>query len=498
MAKQRSLLNSVKWAYSANWGQKAFSSVITVVLAGLLGPREFGIITIALIYVSFIQMFLDQGFGAALIQRKDLRTEHLDAVFWMDVALSLGLIGLSIACSRWWAAANHIPQLSTIVSVLSLCILFEGLAVVQTALLKREMDFKSLSVRTNASVLLGGCCGIAAALMHLGVWALVVQEVVRDLAALILLWRLGHWRPRLEFSWKHLRELMGFSVSNFVAQLAIFTDGQTGAILLGTLFGPVAVGLYRLADRLTSGVIAAATSSIQSVALPEFSRLQESPGELQASTRTFLRLSSSVTLPALGGLAAVSGPLMAVIGQQWVLSSDVLKILCVTGMISVLGFFTGPLLQALNRPHHLAVLEWTKAILGASVLVIAALLVRHRSIAWDIAGIAWARFTTTAVIMAPVFLFWLIRLSKISARDLFKSLMPSLAATAIAVGAVSIVQLSGLFLDRKPIIALIAEILAGATCGLTVLLYLDHQLRTFVVGLTRDSFRRRVAAEEPA
>lgn len=498
MTKQRSLLNSVKWAYSANWGQKAFSSVITIVLASLLGPREFGIITIALIYVSFIQMFLDQGFGAALIQRKDLRTEHMDAVFWMDVALSLVLIGLSIACSRWWAAANHIPQLSSIISALSLCILFEGLAVVQTALLKRDMDFKSLSVRTNASVLLGGFCGIVAAVMHLGVWALVIQEAVRDLTALILLWRLGHWRPKLEFSWKHLRELMGFSASNFVAQLAIFADAQTGAILLGTLFGPVAVGLYRLADRLTSGVVVAATSSIQAVSLPEFSRLQERPKELQASTRTFLRLSSSVTLPALGGLAAIGGPLMAVIGQQWSLSSDVLKILCVTGMISVLGFFTGPLLQALNRPHHLAMLEWTRAILGSSMLVVSALLVRHRPISWEIIGIALARFTTTALVMAPVFLFLLIRLTKISARDLFKSLMPSLAATAMTVGAVLAVQMSGYFADGRPIIPLITEVLIGAACGLTTLLYLDRQLRTFVVGLLRDSFGRRVAAAEPA
>lgn len=498
MANQPSLLNSVKWAYSANWGQKAFSSLITVALAGLLGPREFGIITIALIYVSFIQMLLDQGFGAALIQRKDLRAEHMDAVFWMDVVLSVVLIGLSVVCSRWWAAVNHLPMLSTIISVLSLCILFEGLAVVPTALLKRDMDFKSLSVRTNASVVLGGCCGIVAALMRFGVWALVIQEVVRDLTAFVLLWKLGHWRPKLEFSWKHLRELVGFSASNFVAQLAIFADGQTGAILLGTLFGPVAVGLYRLADRLTSGVVAAATSSIQAVSLPEFCRLQEKPKELQASTRTFLRLTSSVTLPALGGLAAVSVPLMAVIGRQWNLSSDVLKILCVTAMVSVLGYFTGPLLQALNRPHHLAMLEWTRAILGASVLVVAALLIRHRPTSWEIIAVALARFTTAALFMVPVFLFLLIRLTNISAWDLFKSLMPSLAATAIVIGTVSVIEMSGYFADKKPIIQLVVEVLVGAVCGLTVLLYLDRQLRAFVVSLVRASFGRRVAAGELA
>ena len=80
-----------------------------------------------------------------------------------------------------------------------------------------------------------------------GVWALVGQQIVKDLSAVILLWNLSAWRPRFEFSWKHLRELMGFSTSNFISQLAIFFDAQAGAILMGTLFGPIPVGLARLA-----------------------------------------------------------------------------------------------------------------------------------------------------------------------------------------------------------------------------------------------------------
>src|SRR5258708_443934 len=269
MKPQRSFLNAVKWAYTANWGERAFSALFTFILATILGPRDFGIVSIALIYIMFLQIFLDQGFVAALIQKKDLDQKHLDAVFWMDLVLSLFLVALSVLLRRRWAAANHAPELALLISVLSLSIPIEGLAVVQGALLKREMDFKSLSIRSNASVLIGGVVGIAMAFAGFRVWALVGQQIVRDLSALVLLWRFSHWRPRVQFSLKHLKKLMNFSVPNFYAQTAIFADMQAGSVLLGLLFGPVAVGLYRLADRFMSSVVAMATTSIQTLSLPE-------------------------------------------------------------------------------------------------------------------------------------------------------------------------------------------------------------------------------------
>src|SRR5437660_12203229 len=122
MTNPKSFLNAVKWAYTANWGERAFSALFTFILAGLLGPRDFGMASIALIYILFLQMFLDQGLVAALIQKRNLEPEHLDAVFWMNFVLSLVLVGVSILLGRWWAAMNHLPEIAAVISVLSLCI----------------------------------------------------------------------------------------------------------------------------------------------------------------------------------------------------------------------------------------------------------------------------------------------------------------------------------------------------------------------------------------
>lgn len=474
-------MNAVKWSYTASWGERAFGALFTVILAAVLGPKDFGVITIAVIYVNFLQMFLDQGLVAALIQKKDLESLHLDAVFWLDMALSFLLVGVSILLSHWWAGVNHAPQVAVIISVLSLCIPIEGLALVQKTLLSREMDFKSLSIRSNASVLVSGIVGISMAFGGLGVWALVGQQIVRDLTALILLWRLSSWRPRFEFSWPHLKSLIGFSLSNFVAQLGIFVDIQAGSILLALLLGPFGVGIYRLADRLVNSIVAIATSSIQAVSLPEFSRLQDQPDKLRHSALSCIRLSSTVTLPALAGLASISCPLMAALGRQWLPASPVLKVLCALGVVNIFHFFTGPMLQALSKTKDIVMLEWGRTFVGLACLLAAGYLCRNSVVNSQIIGIAWARFVTGALIVTPVFMYILMRLCEISARDLMIAIGPSALASAAVFGGVSIFQYAGWLKNGKLAFLLAVEIFVGAAIGVALLLALDLQLRGLIV-----------------
>jgi O-antigen/teichoic acid export membrane protein len=492
MIRQQSFFNAVKWAYTANWGEKAFSALFTFLLAALLGPRAFGVVSLAMVYIAFVQMLLNQGLMAALVQRKELDAEHLDAVFWTNVSLSLGLAGLSVLFSRWWAGANHLPELVAIISTLSVCIPIGGLAIVQIARLQRQMDFKTLSLCANASVVVGGVVGVTMAYGGYGVWALVGQQIAKDICTLGLLWKQGDWRPRARFSWSHLRDLMGFSTSNFVSQLAIFFDAQSGAILMGALFGPIPVGLYRIAERLVNSVTAVATTSIQSVSLPEFSRLQDKPEELRASIMTCIRLAATVTLPALAGLFMVSSTIMGIMGPKWVLASGVLKILSILGMLTLFTMFTGPLLQALSRPHHLAVLEWSRTLIGTALLVSAGLWVRNSNLQWQVDAIALTRFALGALFVTPVFLYLLIALGRISVRDFAKSITPSVLA-AMSVFA-SVWYPARILAETKPLFQLGVITLIGASCGIATLLFLDKQLRNALFALLQRRARNLAAS----
>jgi PST family polysaccharide transporter len=467
-----------------------------LILARMLGPGDFGRAAIAVIYISFLQLFLDQGFMTALIQRKDLDPRHLDAVFWMDQALSVLLVTVSVVLSKWWAENNHAPDVATVISVLSLSIPIQGLAAVQTALLRRQMDFRSLSIRSNAAVVVSGLVGTGLAFAGFRVWALVGQQLVRDSVALVLLWKFSPWRPGFAFSWKHLRDLTSFSVSNFIAQLALFGEAQASSILLGLMFGPIAVGLYRLADRVTGSVVTMATSSIQAVALPEFSRLQDEPEKLKKSVLTCVRLSAVVSLPVLAGLAAVSGPLTATIGPEWVRAAGAVRILSVLGMCSVLAFFTGPLLQALFLVRKLAILEWARVGVGSAVLVVAGALVRNGSATSQVSGIALARLATGAVLVTPVFLWILMRLCNVGFRNLLSALAPAAATAAAAVGSTLIVQWSGWVAGRAPVVALMVESAVCAVSGVMTLFTFDRELREAVVRMVQSKRSREAVALE--
>jgi O-antigen/teichoic acid export membrane protein len=493
MKKHDSFLHSLKWAYTGNWGEKIFSGLFSVVVAGLLGPRDFGTAAIALVYIGFLQLFLDQGLAAALIQRKNLEPEHLDAVFWMDFGLSMVLVGLTILFSRAWAAVNHAPQAAAIIPVYSLCIVFEALSIVQTAILRREMDFKSLSIRTNVSVLLSGVLGIGMAFAGFGVWALVVQQLSKDIIALVLLWKLSKWHPRFEFSWKHLKQLMRFSIPNFGAQLGVFADGQAGSVILGLFFGPVAVGLYRIAERVTNSIVTMAMASIQAVALPQFSRLQDDPEGLGKSVLNCVRLSAMVTLPVLAGLFAVSHPLMAMIGPQWLAAADALRVLSVLGMVIVFAFFTGPLLQALGKTRQIAGLEWGRAVVNVLILTVAGFLVRTASQDTQVMAIAIGRLIAAVFLVGPVFVFILLKHCRVSAWEFGAAIAPSAVAALSVVVSVAIFDHSSLsqwLSNGRRFVLLVADVLVGGTTGIAVLLRLESELGRSVIDVLRRFVRQ--------
>ena len=163
MSGHRSFLGPLKWAFVMNWGDRAFSFVFVVLLAAILGPHDFGVVMLALIYIEFIRLFLEGGVQTALVQREDLRREHLDSAFWVNLVWCVALAGLSVALSGWWARINDVPELADVVKVLSILLVLQGLTIVQLGLFQREMRFKALADRLACAVVGGGVIGLTLA-----------------------------------------------------------------------------------------------------------------------------------------------------------------------------------------------------------------------------------------------------------------------------------------------------------------------------------------------
>lgn len=409
MADRWSMRGPVLWAFVMSWGQRVMALLVTFVLAAILGPEKYGIVAIAIVFVALLQVFLEQGLNTAVIQRDELDPEHVDAAFWLNLGWSIGLTLLAVALAPPWARLMDIPELRNVIIALAPTLLFRGLTMVQQAQLQRGMRFKALAVRTNASMFVSGVVGLTLAFSGAGIWALVAQQVVYDFVSVVVLWTASPWRPRLAYSKRHGRELLGYSVSVFGANLGGFLNRRVDALLLGAFFGPAVVGVYRLADRMVDVVLEMTSRPIGSVALPRFSRLQHDAVGLRESVTGAVRLSLTVTAPPLLVIAGCSPWLLGAVGEDWASGSTALRLLCVVGIVKGLVAFTGPVLFAVGRPALRAGISWGLAAISAISVVVAGALLADAAAEKQLLGMSGTRAAVFVVCVAPLSLWAVMR-----------------------------------------------------------------------------------------
>ena len=402
MTESRTFWGAVKWAFALSFGRRVSKTLFTFVLAALLGPRDFGLMAMALIYIILLELLLEQGFMTAIIQRAQLDPGHLDTAFWLNLVWCLALTGVGLATAPLWAQLNGEPQLEPVVQVLSALVLIEGLVLVQYALLRRELRFKRLAVISNTAAGVGGTTGVVLALSGAGVWSLVAQQLVLEGTALVAIWATSDWRPRLHFSSKRAFELLPFSSGVFLSSLGSFIGQRADALLMGIFFGPVTVGIYRLADRFVEVLLELTTRPLGDVSLTLLSRAQGDSVALRSGIDRYLRAVILFTLPGMLVLAACSDELMGVIGSEWAVGADALTLLAVAGIGKAVAFFTGPVLFAVARSHLRAVTQWALAAVNAGAVVLVGTALADSAIDEQLLGMSASRVALLLLVVAPL------------------------------------------------------------------------------------------------
>lgn len=475
-----SLGSAMRWSYVMDGGRQAITSVITLVLAALLGPEAFGVIAMALVYLALLELVLKQGMGAAVVQREDLRGAHLDTAFWIVMGTALALTGVSAGLSGWWAGVNRTPELQPVILGLTAMIPLQGLTVVQEALLRRRFRFRSLALRTNVSVLCGGALGVGLALAGFGVWALVAQQVGTVLVATAVLWAVSGWRPGMRVSAGAARELLGFSTGSFLGSLGVFLINRSDALLIGLFFGPVVVGLYRLASRLIEAVVGITVSALMSVSLPELSRAQHDPVRFKRGVLRLTWISAALTLPPLGLLAGASEGVLGVVGQEWLPAAWALRLLCVAGAVRALFAFTGPMLQALGRPYEQAAVAWVTGLLSSGGFVVAGLLVRGMPLGSQLGGLALSQALLYGLVFAAICMVLVRHRAGVTLAEMSRAAAPALGA-GLAATATGVVAWRTLGLAQlSPWPALLLAAAPAAVAGLALLGAADARFRAVV------------------
>ena len=340
-------------------GSQFSNFVLFAILAWLLSPEDFGILGIASVWLAFLGVLSELGFGVALIQKKEIDAGHLSSMFFLNLIMGVVLSLLGVALSWPLALIYKIPQVQPIVAALSIGFFIRSLSLTQVALAQREFLFRDLAIREISSSLLGGVVGVIMAFLGYGVWSLVAQSLISNVVGSVLIWYLMSWRPRLdEFSWDRLKEMWGYGSKIFFYQIFKYFVQNTDKLLIGYILGPVSLGVYTFVYKLIIVPFTGIRSAIGGYLFPKFSSLQESRDKVKASYLFFTKAIFSILTP----LVIISGVFLPMIipliyGQKWTSAVPLFPAFTVIAIAQFLIAPVGELMKALDRPGWL--LKWS-------------------------------------------------------------------------------------------------------------------------------------------
>lgn len=477
------LRSATGWSYVLTGSRIGTTVVVMFVLARLLGPAEFGLMAMALLLLQLLYKLTQQGFIPAIVQRERLTDDHLNAAFFAVLLAGAGGAALMAALGAIWALAAGEPRLATVCVALAPLVLVEALTVVPQALLQRALRYRAIALRVAVVALLSGAAGIALAVAGAGVWALVTQQVVFVVANAVLLWTFTPWRPSRTPQLAGVRDLWRFSAHSASAGVAMMVSRRADQYLVGILFGPVTMGIYRLAIRLPEMLAEVTVGSLQSVALPALSALQHQKAAFAARLADLQHAAAVFALPALGLLAGTAGPLVDFLGPQWAATAHPMRLLCLWGAASVCGLLVSPALQAIGRPQLLSAISWLRGFVGAVVFVAVGLSVAGSAPGTRASAVAIAATAVELALSLTAIGVLRRSLGGAGLRMLIPTLPPAVAALAGFAAATASTRPGAL--DSPPLLAAAAGAGIGAVVAAATLWIADPRARTMIRTMLR-------------
>lgn len=205
-----SVISSLFWKFAERIGAQGVNLIVSIILARILAPEEYGLVALVTIFITISNVFIENGFGTALIQKKDADDLDFSSVFYCNILISIILYDIIFLASPLIAQFYNSEQLTSILRVLGIVVLVSGLKSVQNAYVSRKMIFKNFFISTSIGTIGSAVVGIWMAYNGYGVWALVAQQLTNNIVGTIMLWITVKWRPKLKFSFERLRELFKF------------------------------------------------------------------------------------------------------------------------------------------------------------------------------------------------------------------------------------------------------------------------------------------------
>lgn len=359
------------WSAIERFSTQGVQFAFGIILARLLTPADYGVIAMLTIFLAVSQTFIDSGFGNAVIRKPDRTEKDMATMFFFNIGMSFVCYAVIFFTAPLIAAFYKMSDLTLILRILALKLIFQSFSTVQVTNLTIKVDFKKQAKVSLSAALISGSVGIYFAYQGFGVWSLVIQSLFSTLYCAIAYWIVARWRPTCFFSKESFKYLFSYGSKIVASALLNTVYNNIYSLVIGKFYSPSQLGNYSKADKFAQFPSQNITGIIQRVSFPVLSQLQTDHQKLRSGYIKFINLSSFVVFPLMMGLFALARPFtMVFLTDKWENMIILLQILCLSMMWFPVHAINLNLLQVLGRSDLFLKLEIIKKIIGVVILVI--------------------------------------------------------------------------------------------------------------------------------
>lgn len=370
------------WSFLSQFGRQLLTLIITIFLARLLTPTEFGLIALVTAITGFASIFSEMGYGSALIQKKDPTQEDYSSVFWVNIIIGLFLTLLFAIGSELIVKFYDKPELRLITILLSLNFILNAFTIVQRILLVKEMNFKVLAQIELTAIFISGFSAIILAMYGLGVYSLVIQILTIAFVSNIILWYHSKWRPAFLISKDSIRNLNKYSLNLLGNQIFQYWTKNLDNLLIGKFIGAGALGIYSRSYSLLAYRVNSISKILSNVLFPTLSSIQDDNERVKKIFLKVLKVICFVIFPLIVGLYVTAENIIFLLfGEKWMEMVPVFKALSVFGFALAIGSVHGNFYMAKGKTG----LQLKVGIFFKSLSIVAIII----GLKWGVIGVAY-------------------------------------------------------------------------------------------------------------
>ena len=364
------VISNLVWRFAERCGAQLVSFIVSIVLARILAPEDYGTIALVTVFTAILQVFVDSGLGTALIQKKDADEIDFSSVFYFNfvvcLILYLGMFAAAPFIADFYGDVTLVP----VIRILSLTIVISGVKGIQQAYVSRNMLFKRFFFSTIGGTIFSAVLGIAMAYAGFGIWSLVAQQLSNTFIDTLILWITVRWRPTKSFSWTRLKYLLSFGWKLLVSSLLDTAYNNLRNLIIGKMYSSSDLAFYNQGDKFPKVIVTNINASIDSVLLPTMSSAQDDKERVKQMTRRAIKTSTYVMAPLMMGLAFCAEPIVSlVLTDKWLPCVPFLRIFCITYMFWPVHTANLNAINAMGRSDWFLRLEIIKKIMGMTILL---------------------------------------------------------------------------------------------------------------------------------